>query len=146
MELKTKALVGLYLLTALLALIFTWLHVPAYFGNGFLDANIQFWNDALFNANPAGNFLTVDILFLAFACNVWMFIEARRLGIKHVYLYVIGGVVIAISVAFPLFMAARELRIAATDPNFTSYKIKAGDVVALIILFLVGLLAAIVVM
>lgn len=143
MELKTKALVTVYILTALLALIMTWIHVPAYLGDGFANANIQFWNDALFNANPAGKFLTVDILLLAFVCNVWMFIEGRRLGVKYIYVYVIAGVVIAISVAFPLFMAARELRVAAADSNFTGYTIKFFDVISLVILLAVGLLAAI---
>lgn len=80
MELKTKLLVALYCVTALLALVMSWMHLPAYFGDGIVGANVQFWTDALFNANPAGRFLTVDILFLAFVCNVWMFIEGRRLG------------------------------------------------------------------
>jgi hypothetical protein len=142
MELKSKVLVAVYLLTAFLALLMSWAHLPAYFGSGFADANIQFWNDALFNANPAGKFLAVDVLFLAFACNVWMFIEARRIGVKYVYVYVIAGIVIAISVAFPLFMAARELRLVATDKHFTGYKIKTVDVITLVALFLIGVFAA----
>ncbi|WP_373092008.1 DUF2834 domain-containing protein [Zhongshania sp.] len=143
MALQTKVLVAVYLLTAVVALLMTWVHVPAYLGSGFADANIQFWNDALFNANPAGKFLAVDVLFLAFACNVWMFIEARRIGVKYVYVYVIAGIVVAISVAFPLFMAARELRVAAMDKHFTGDKIKAVDVVTLVALFLIGVFAAI---
>lgn len=146
MELKTKLLVSLYLLAALLALIMTWLHVPAYLGNGIVDANVQFWNDALFNANPAGKFLSADILFLAFVCNVWMFIEGRRLGVKYIYGYVLAGILIAISVAFPLFMAARELRLALLEPSQPVYKIKVLDVVTLVILFLVALLAAVVIL
>lgn len=142
MELKAKPLVIVYLISALLALIMTWIHVPAYLGDGFVNANIKFWNDALFNANPAGKFLTIDILFLAFVCNVWMFIEGRRLGVKYIYLYVIGGVVIAISVAFPLFMAARELKLAAKESSVMSYKIKRVDLVALLCLFLTAVLAS----
>ncbi|CAA0120558.1 DUF2834 domain-containing protein [Zhongshania aliphaticivorans] len=142
MELKAKPLVIVYLISALLALIMTWIHVPAYLGDGFVNANIKFWNDALFNANPAGKFLTIDILFLAFVCNVWMFIEGRRLGVKYIYLYVIGGVVIAISVAFPLFMAARELKLAAKESSAVSYKIKSVDLVALLCLFLTAVLAS----
>ena len=142
MELKTKVLVAVYLLTAFVALLMTWVHVPAYLGNGFADANIQFWKDALFNANPAGKFLTIDVLFLAFACNVWMFIEARRIGVKYVYVYVIAGIVIAISVAFPLFLAARELLVAATDKGFIGYKSKVVGVITLLALFLISLFAA----
>jgi hypothetical protein len=119
------------------------MHLPAYFGNGIVGANVQFWKDALFNANPAGRFLTVDILFLGFACNVWMFIEGRRVGVKYLYVYVIAGIFIAISVAFPLFMAARELRVAALDSSKTGYSIKAVDVLALMFLFAITLLASI---
>ena len=71
-----------------------------------------------------------------------MFIEARRLGLKYVYVYVIAGIVIAISVAFPLFLAARELRIAALDSNTAAYKLEIVDVITLLIVFAVGLLAA----
>jgi hypothetical protein len=142
-ELRTKVLVALYCVTALLALVMAWTHLPAYFGHGIVDANVQFWKDALFNANPAGRFLTVDILFLAFVCNVWMFIEGRRLGVKYLYVYVIAGIFIAISVAFPLFMAARELRVAALDSSKTGYSIKAVDVLALMFLFAITLLASI---
>ncbi|MFT7405448.1 DUF2834 domain-containing protein [Zhongshania sp.] len=143
MELKTRVLVSLYCVTALLALVMAWMHLPAYFGHGIVDANVQFWKDALFNANPAGRFLTVDILFLAFVCNVWMFVEGRRLGVKYLYVYVIAGIFIAISVAFPLFMAARELRVAALDSSKTGYSIKAVDVLALMFLFAITLLASI---
>ncbi|MFQ3201413.1 MAG: hypothetical protein ACI9SK_002145 [Zhongshania sp.] len=143
MELRTKVLVALYCFTALLALVMAWIHLPAYFGNGIVGANVQFWKDALFNANPAGRFLTVDILFLGFVCNVWMFIEGRRVGVKYLYVYVIAGIFIAISVAFPLFMAARELRVAALDSSKTGYSIKVVDVLALIFLFAITLLASI---
>jgi hypothetical protein len=142
-ELRTKVLVALYCFTALLALVMAWIHLPAYFGNGIVGANVQFWKDALFNANPAGRFLTVDILFLGFVCNVWMFIEGRRVGVKYLYVYVIAGIFIAISVAFPLFMAARELRVAALDSSKTGYSIKVVDVLALIFLFAITLLASI---
>jgi hypothetical protein len=142
-ELRTKVLVALYCFTALLALVMAWMHLPAYFGNGIVGANVQFWKDALFNANPAGRFLTVDILFLGFVCNVWMFIEGRRVGVKYLYVYVIAGIFIAISVAFPLFMAARELRVAALDSSKTGYSIKAVDVLALMFLFAITLLASI---
>ena len=39
-----------------------------------------------------------------------MVVEARRVGVSLVWLYIIGGFLIAISVTFPLFMIAREMR------------------------------------
>ncbi|CAA0080422.1 Uncharacterised protein [Zhongshania aliphaticivorans] len=143
MTITTKLLVALYSLCAVLALAMSWAHLPAYFGSGFLNANIQFWGDALFNANPAGKFLSVDILFLAFICNVWMFIEGRRLGVKYLYAYILIGVVVAISFAFPLFMAARELRLAAQEGAPADYKIKAMDAAVLILIFLITVVASV---
>ncbi len=146
MEFKSKALIVVYLMTALLALAMTWIHIPGYMGEGFVNANKLFWRDALFNANSAGKFLTVDILFLAFGCNVWMFIEARRIGVKYVYGYVVVGVVVAISVAFPLFLAAREWRLASLDSSSSRYELKLVDVISLVIIFGASLVAAIVVL
>jgi hypothetical protein len=46
-----------------------------------------------------------------------MVIEARKHGIRFVWLYIVGGAGIAISVTFPLFLIARELRIGKTTPS-----------------------------
>jgi hypothetical protein len=51
-----------------------------------------------------------------------MVLEARRLAVRGVWLYVVFGLLIAISVTFPLFLAARERRLAAlaatdTEPH-----------------------------
>lgn len=132
MEIKSKLLISIYMVSALLALALTWYHVPAYLGKGLVEANRMFWADALFNTSPAGKFLVVDILFLAFVCNVFMFIEGRRLGIKYIYAYVLAGVFVAISVAFPLFLVSRE--IALKSDGSESYTIKYFDVVALVVL------------
>ena len=44
-----------------------------------------------------------------------MVTEARRWGVGFVWLYILGGFLIAISAALPLFLIARERRIAASD-------------------------------
>ena len=44
-----------------------------------------------------------------------MVIEARKHGIRFVWAYIAGGLLIAISVTFPLFLIARELKLGATD-------------------------------
>ena len=56
-----------------------------------------------------------DFLLLIFPVVILMVIEARRLGVKYVWAYIVGGFVIAISVAFPLFLLARELRLEKSD-------------------------------
>jgi hypothetical protein len=56
-----------------------------------------------------------------------MVIEARKRGIPFVWAYIVGGFLIAISVTFPPFLIARELRISKTDPS----GIRTGDTVLL---------------
>lgn len=132
---RNRFLFVLYVLAAVLALVLTWYHVPAYLGKGVVEANRLFWADALFNSNPAGRFLTVDVLFLAFVCSVFMYIEGRRLNIRYLHAYVIAGILVAISVAFPLFLAARELKLTGTQED-TTRLMNFADVLFLLLLFL----------
>jgi hypothetical protein len=60
-----------------------------------------------------------------------MVIEARRLGVRLVWLYILAGFLIAISVAFPLFMIARELRVANTGAGPATWKLTATDIFGL---------------
>lgn len=108
MSIDRRLLRALYLLTGVLALLLTGVHVLPYLGAGAIDGTMLFWDDALRNTNPAGRFLAIDILFLALAVIAWMVFEARRLSIRFVWLYVIAGAAIGISLAVPLFLAARE--------------------------------------
>lgn len=103
---RTTRLCLVYGVVALLALFGTWsqnLHYLNGFG-AFLD-------DA--KANPAARSVTIDIILVAVAASFFMVFEARRLGIRFVWAYVLFGVTVAISVTFPLFLIAREVRLAA---------------------------------
>ena len=44
-----------------------------------------------------------------------MVVEARKQGIKFVWLYVAASYIVAISAAFPAFLIAREIRITKSD-------------------------------
>ena len=46
-----------------------------------------------------------------------MVIEARKHGVKFVWAYIVGGGLIAISVTFPLFLIAREVRLRTSDAS-----------------------------
>jgi len=102
---------------ALLALVATWSQNLSYFRaedglvRGFVLATARFWPDTL--TTPAGVSITVDLGLFFLAAAVFMVLEARRLGIRFVWLYVILGLLVAISVTFPLFLIARERRLAA---------------------------------
>ena len=133
MPTSSKILCAVYAVIALAALVATWsqnlayLHSPAdlttFVGTFVTDTKV----------NPASRSITVDILLLFLAAAIFMVIEARKHDVKFVWAYLIGGALIAISVTFPLFMIARELRICRTDPT----RLKPADVVVLA-LFAVG--------
>lgn len=107
-----KILCAVYAGIALAALIATWsqnvayLHQPARFLHDFI-------NDL--KVTPASRSITADLLLFALAGIILMVIEARKHGVKFVWLYVVGGFAIAISFTFPLFLIARELRIGKSD-------------------------------
>jgi hypothetical protein len=54
-----------------------------------------------------------------------MVIEARKHQVKFVWVYILGGALVAISVTFPLFLIARELRLQNSSamelPSSTPY-------------------------
>ena len=74
---------------------------------------------------------TVDIGFYLLAGTAFMVSEARKLKVRFVWLYVILGFAIAISVTFPLFMIAREVRLAKMDTVEAGVKLTATDIAGL---------------
>src|SRR5262249_56388990 len=76
---------------------------PAAFGAFSVDTKVT----------PASRSLGVDISIMFYAACVFMVIEARKLGVRFVWAYVILGLLVAISVTFPLFLIARERRLAS---------------------------------
>ncbi len=130
-----------YGLIALLALIGTWSQNVAYFRAdeglaGFALATARFWPETL--ATPASVSVTVDLGLFFLAAAVLMVIEARRLGVRFVWLYVLFGFLIAISVTFPLFLIARERRLAARGEGVAKLALTRGDTVALVALGIVS--------
>lgn len=118
-----------YGLVALTALIMTWSQnllyftgpSPAGFGQYLLELKV----------NGAARSFTVDIGLFLLAATGLMVIEARKLGVRFVWLYILLGFAIAISVTFPLFLIAREMRLAKTDTTPSSVKPTATDLLGL---------------
>ena len=106
-----------YGLTALLAFVGTWSQNVAYFRPeegpvvGFAMATARFWPATL--ATPASTSITVDIGLFLLSASALMIVESRRLAIRFVWIYIVLGLFVAISVTFPLFLIARERRLAA---------------------------------
>jgi len=128
---SSKPLIAVYALIALLAFVGTWGHNLAYLNLGWLGANLQFWNDTL--VSEASTSITIDIFFFGLAVNIWMVLEARRLSMRWVWAYIVGGILVAISVAFPLFMIHRE-RVLGAPPPVRIARVTTGDVIGLVLL------------
>jgi hypothetical protein len=91
---------------------------------------VVFWPALL--ANHATTSITIDIALLGLAALTWMVIEARRLGIRFVWAYVVLSFAIAISVTFPLFLLARER--ARAEQGETNPQLGLGDSLGLVLL------------
>jgi hypothetical protein len=52
--------------------------------------------------------LSLDLLLVAIAGSALMIFEAKRLGVKYVWAYILGSGVTAFAFTFPLFLAMRE--------------------------------------
>lgn len=107
-----KTLCGIYAAIAAVALVATWTQNAAYF-----DRPASFLKDFLvdLNVTAASRSITIDIVLFFLAAAIFMVIEARKHAIPYVWAYLLGGLLIAISVTFPLFLIARERRLAAED-------------------------------
>lgn len=113
MPASRKVLCVVYALIAVAALVATWTQTIAYTGSGAAFFG-TFWQDTRVNA--ASRNLTADALMLSVSVVILMVVEARKYAVRFVWLYVVGGVFIAISVVVPLFLIAREIRIGASEP------------------------------
>ena len=131
MTVSRQTLCVVYGVIAALALVGTWGHNIAYLNLGFIGANEAFWSDTL--ANPASRSITADIFFLGLAVFVWMVLEARRLGMRGVWLYLLFGVLIAISVTVPIFLINRERALAAAEPSSHAGHLHMLDVAGLVL-------------
>lgn len=129
MTITRKALCLVYGFVAVLALVGTWGNNFQYLHLGFLGANLKFWRDTL--VNPASRSITVDLFFLGLAVFVWMVLEARRLRMRGIWLYLIFGFVIGISVTVPIFLINRERHLATRETSPTTERLALGDVVGL---------------
>ena len=65
-------------------------------------------------SGPAVSSLTTDLLVAAIAGSVFIIVEARRLGMRAGWAYVVLGLVTAFAFTFPLFLAMRQRRLVLT--------------------------------
>jgi hypothetical protein len=125
-----------YAVIAVLALVGTWTQNVSYFHAddglvaGFALATGRFWAATL--TTPASISVAVDLALFFVAAAAFMVLEARRLGIRGVWIYVVLGFLVAISVTFPLFLIARERRLATRGDGSADLGLSTGDVAGLV--------------
>jgi hypothetical protein len=133
---RTRAvLCWTYYLLATVALVVTQKQNFAFMAErdvDFLSGFAQFWPALL--VNHATISISVDLLVFAVAAMLWMLYEARRLQLRFIWLYLIFGIFIAISVTFPLFLAVRERRLWALQAPHQELKPALIELIAFAIL------------
>ena len=122
----------IYVCLALLALVACWRQNLLFMQEAGVDLAtgfVVFWPALL--ANHATTSITVDILLLCMAAMIWMVVEARRLGVRFVWAYILLSFPIAISVTFPLFLVARERALANRAQPEPGVGLGIGDAIGL---------------
>jgi hypothetical protein len=134
MAISRKVLCVVYGLIGLIALVGCWGNNVQYLNLhlGILGVNAHFWGETL--VNPASRSITIDLLFLSLAAIIWMLLEARRLSMRGVWIYVLLGAFVAISAAFPAFMIHRERSLARRDGSSNAGTLSAADVLGVAVL------------
>ena len=98
-----------YLVLSLAGLVGTWTF------NIFAIVQLRDFVGDVLNSGPAVSSLTVDLLIVAVAGSILIIVEARRLGMKRGWLYVVLSGLTAFAFTFPLFLAMRERALTAAS-------------------------------
>lgn len=99
-----------FLILSIIGLITAWVF------NGIASVTGQNYLDAWFGS-AVDWVLSLDILIVAITGSAFMIFEARKLGMKRVWLYILLSGVTAFAFTFPLFLAVRERKLAALAAN-----------------------------
>lgn len=98
-----------YGVAAIVGLMVTW-----YFNLQAMQANPDF-SYATFIAdnyvNPSSASITNDIAVVCLVFFFWCYQESRRLGMRYWWLYIPLAILVAIAVAFPMFLLMRERKL-----------------------------------
>jgi len=95
-----------FLILSIVGLITAWVF------NGIASVTGQNYLDAWFGS-AVDWVLSLDILIVAVTGSAFMIFEARKLGMKRVWLYILLSGVTAFAFTLPLFLAMRERKLEA---------------------------------
>lgn len=88
--------------------------VSAMYFNGLAVMNKEDYL-AAWSGSAAVSVLTWDLSLVAIAAAIFMVLEARRIGMKRVWVYIVLSGFTAMACSFPLFLAMRERHLAKTE-------------------------------
>ena len=94
-----------YLVLAVAGLIGTWIF------NALAIVQMRDFIGDLVTSGAAVSSITVDLLVVAVAGCVFLVVEARRIGMRRAWLYIVLSGVTAFAFTFPLFLAMRQRRL-----------------------------------
>ncbi len=107
---NTKLFSTIYFALAILGLVATWVFNLQYFIASQDIAFSTYLRTLL--VNPATTAVTIDIYVCAVVFSIWVFREAKRVGMKWPFAYVLLSFGIGLGFALPLFLGFREGAIA----------------------------------
>jgi hypothetical protein len=102
---------NIYLVLALIGLFTPYYFLFRFFGEN--DFNLVLLVQQAFANNVATAFV-IDLIISIIVFWVYLFAEANRLSMKHVWLYVLASLTIGLSFALPLFLYFRERKLGAS--------------------------------
>jgi hypothetical protein len=73
--------------------------------------NLTLFFTLLFS-NSVSGFFGMDVIVSSVVLWIFVFSEGRRLGMRHLWLYVVCNLVVGVSLALPLFLLFRERALA----------------------------------
>lgn len=111
---KLTARQGVYAALSVIGLIATWTFNLRFMAEGGGAFGVMDFVRGGY-ANAASSSLTNDLVVGCTAFLVWSFAEARRLGMRHWWGYVVLTFFVAFACAFPLFLLVRDRHMEALD-------------------------------
>ncbi len=105
-------LMGIYLILAIAGFFIPWYYNLQFILYGDAPLTIsRFLGDGMSTFLTSS--LTTDLLIGASAFFIWMIVEGRRLGMKHLWVYAVCTFMIAFAFSCPLFLLMRERKLQA---------------------------------
>ena len=62
-------------------------------------------------STPVGGFFGMDVIVSSVVLWALVYVEGRRAGVRHLWLPVVGNLIVGVSLGLPLFLYLREVRL-----------------------------------